>query len=182
MRGKVVVTKVNGKEITREDVVTMQQSFASQGQEISEQEAVEYSIDRELLAQETEKQGLIPPAQRAEEMLKEEVARQGATIDSLKEQLKSHGQSYDEILESYRIQAGIQQFIDSKVETPQVDPSEAKEFFEQNKQQLAAGGQLPNYEAVKEEIEAYLKQQKQQVALSHLVGQLRTEADIVYSK
>ncbi len=178
-----MVTRVNGKEITREDVMTMQQSFASQGQEISEQEAVEYSIDRELLAQETEKQGFIPPTPQAEEMLKEEVARQGATIESLKEQLKSQGQSYEEILEGYRIQAGIQQFIDSTVETPPVDPSEAREFYEQNKQQLAAGGQqLPNYEAVKEGIESYLKQQKQQEAVSHLVQELRTQADIVNSK
>lgn len=182
MRREVVVTKVNGKEITRVDVMTMQQSFASQGQEISEQEAVEYSIDRELLAQETEKQGFMPSPQKAEEMLKEEVARQGASMESLKEQLKSQGQPYEEVLESYRIQAGIQQFIDSTVETPQISPSEAKEFYEQNKQQLAAGGQLPNYEVVKEGIETYLKQQKQQIAVSHMVQELRTQADIVYSK
>jgi molybdopterin converting factor small subunit len=172
---------VNGKEITRGDVLTIQQSFASQGQQMSEHDAIEYSIDREVLVQEAERQGFSLSAQQAEEMLEVQLAQQGGTIEDLREQLSRQGQSYEEALEGYRLQVEIQQYLESAVDVPPVSPSEVREFYEQNKEQLAVGGDVPEYEAVETDIESFLELQKQQEAVLVLIDQLRSKADIVYS-
>ena len=174
------VATVNGMEITQSDVQSMQQSSASQGQQISEQDAIEFSIDREVLVQEAEKQGFSPSTQEVEEILESQVAQQGATIEDLKEQIRSQGQSYGEVLEGYRSQVAVQQYIEATVDIPEVSPSEARDFYEQNKEQLAAGGEVPEYEVVQDDIVSFLEIQKQQEAVSELVQQLRNEASIVY--
>lgn len=175
-----VVAAVNGEEITDSDVRMIRQSFAIQGQDVSEQDAIEYTIDRKVLVQEAREQGLFPSKEEVEEILEFQVSQQGGTMDDLKEQIRSQGQSYEEAVDGYRSQVAIQQYIEATIDTPQVSPSEAREFYDQNKEQLAVGANTPSYEEVQDEIVSFLEIQKQQEAVSELIQQLRSKASIVY--
>ncbi len=175
------VATVNGEEVTQSEVSSMQQSFALQGQQISEEDAIEYAIDQKLLVQEAESQGFSPSTQEVEEQLEGQLALRGATIDDLKEQLALRGESYEEQLEGFRSQVAVQQYVEETIEVPEVESSEAREFYEENKEQLSTGDQVPSYEETEGQIVSFLESQKQQEAISELLEQLRAKATIVYT-
>ena len=175
-----VLATVNGEEITRDDVNTYRQFFAAQGQQMSEEEAVELAIDLQVLAQEAEKQGYSPTPEEVEEVLEVQLAQRGATIDDLKEELRLEGRSYEETLETFQSEVAVQLYVRDTVPLPEVNNSEAREFYEQNKEQLAVGGSVPSFEEVQGQITGFLQVEKHEEAISTLVQELRLGAEIVY--
>lgn len=170
-----VAATVNGEEIMQEDVAEMQELYAAQGMPISEEQALEQLIQQEVLYQAAAE--YLPTEEEAEEQLEAQVAMMGMTMEEFHEALQNEGLSYDEQLKDFRRQLAIQDFLHEAVEAPEVTEEEAKEFYEEYKQQYPEE-ELPPFEEVEPQIVMQLEQQKQQEAMGPFIEELREKADI----
>ncbi|MFW5704956.1 MAG: hypothetical protein ACOCXG_03860 [Nanoarchaeota archaeon] len=175
-----VVAIVNNEEIKSEDVSAIQQSLLQQGQQISEDDALEQAINQKVLEQKVQQENIVVTNEEAESVIEQQLAMQGATLDDYKQQVESTGVSYDAELENIKNQIAIQNFLESQLEgqTFDVTEEEAQEFYEMYKQQSPE--EVPSYEELQPQIIATLEQEKQQEATSIIVQELRTTANVEY--
>jgi peptidyl-prolyl cis-trans isomerase SurA len=175
-----ILVKVNGEDVTSNEVVGIQQSFAQQGQQISSEDALEQAINQELISQEVEKGDYSVSNEEAESAIEQQLATQGATLNDYKQQVESQGISYEEILESTKEQLAIQNYLDIQLEGEnfEVSEQEANEFYEEYKAQSPE--EIPPFEEIEPQIISMLQQQKQQEAISSLVEELKLSADVEY--
>jgi multidrug efflux pump subunit AcrA (membrane-fusion protein) len=177
--GNVVAT-VNDEEIKSEDVVAVQQLLLQQGQQISEDDALEQVINQKVLEQKVQQENIVVTTEEAESLIEQQLAIQGATLDDYKQQVESMGVSYEAELENIKNQIATQQFLESQLEgqTFDVTEEEAQEFYEMYKAQSSE--EVPSYEELQPQIITTLEQQKQQEAISIIIQGLRATANVEY--
>jgi len=182
-----VVARVNGEEIMRSEMESMQERIASnQGIDFSalsseekeriSMEALENLISQALLMQEIEKSNISVSQEEIDAQINsfkeayggegpfgEELALQGLTEGQLREQLE---------LES-KYMAYFSQELDFDALSATDD--EIRAFYDQS---VSQGENVPPFEEVASQIEQYVIQQKQQDLVEALVQQLRFNADI----
>lgn len=175
-----IIATVNGEEITQNQVKQIQEDLLEQGQKITEKQAVNQIIDITLLSDKAEKEGYSLSKQEVEETLGLQLAQQGRSLEDIKQEIETQGMDYEKLIEDYRKQISIQEYIDNLLEKEiNVNESEIKEFYEQNKQFL---GENESFEDVEEELKQFLEQQKQQQIVMNLIQDLRENAEIEYLK
>jgi hypothetical protein len=179
LTGNVIAT-VNGEKITSEEVEAIQQLFVQQGQQISEEDALEQVINQELISQEMKKGDYSISTEEAESIIKEQIAMQGASLEDYKQQLSQQGISYEEQLDSIKEELAVQKYLETQLEGEsfEVSEEETREFYEMYEQQSPE--EIPSYDELEPEIIATLKQQKQQEAVNILIQELRGNAEIEY--
>jgi multidrug efflux pump subunit AcrA (membrane-fusion protein) len=177
--GNVVAT-VNDEEITSEDVAAVQQLLLQQGQQISEDDALEQVINQKVLEQKVQQENIVVTNEEAESVIKQQLAMQGATLDDYKQQIESMGVSYEAELESIKNQIAVQNYLEGQLEGQSFDVTEeeAQNFYEMYKAQSPE--EVPSYEELQSQIIATLEQQKQQEAINILIQGLRTTANVEY--
>ncbi len=174
-----VIASINGQEITSDEVAMIQQSFLQQGQQVSEEEALEQVINQEVLSQKVQQEGIVVTTEEAESVIEQQLTMQGATLDDFKQQVESQGASYEDEIENIKNQIATQNYLESALEGQnfEVKEEEAKGFYEMNKQQIPEN---VTYEEVESQIIMLLQQQKQQEAISVLIQELRASANVEY--
>jgi len=170
-----VAATVNGEEIMQEDVAEMQDLYEGQGMPISEQQALDQLIRQEVLHQAATE--YLPTEEEAEEQLEAQVAMMGMTMDEFHKALEAQGLSYDDQLKDFRRQLAVQGFLHEEVEVPEVTEEEAREFYEEYKQQHPEE-ELPPFEEVEPQIVMQLEEQRQQEAMGPFIEELVEEADV----
>lgn len=175
------VAVVNGENVTSKDVAEMQQLFLMQGQQVSEEEALEQVINQKVLDQKVQEENIIISDEEAESIIEQQLAPQGATLEDYKQQLASQEISYTEELESLKQEIATQKYLESQLEGQSfnVSEEETQQFYEMYKEQSAE--EVPPYEELKDQIIATLQQQKQQQAINALIQELRLDANIEYN-
>ena len=167
---------VNGQAITSAEVSTMQELFAQQGQQVSEQDALEQVINQIVLTQQ------VAPlsAAETESMIEEQLSLQGLSLDDYKGQIETMGMSYEAELENAREWFAVQSYVDSTVGSDfAVTDEEARAFYDSYSQQSPE--ELPPYEELEEQIIMTIQQQKLQEAVQVHIQELRADADIQYN-
>ncbi|MBS3802424.1 MAG: SurA N-terminal domain-containing protein [Candidatus Thermoplasmatota archaeon] len=177
-----VAAIVNGEEILMEEVTSLQQSYIQQGQQITEQQALELVIDQTILLQQAKQGDYMPTDAETETQIESILAQQGSTLEQYKQQLQQQGTSYEDFLQNYKEQLAIQNYEDDELEgqTFNVTDQEAQEYYDMYVNQSSDPSQIPPYEQVKQDIISSLEQQKRQEAVNVLVETLKEEADIEY--
>jgi hypothetical protein len=177
--GNVVAT-VNGEEITSEEVVAVQQSFLQQGQQVSEEDAIEQMINQKVLYQKVQDEGISVTTEEVESVIEQQLAMQGATLEDFKQQIETQGASYQDQIQNIKNQIATQKYLENALEGQEfeVTEEEANEFYEMYKQQSSE--EIPSYEELQPQIIATLEQQKQQEVVNSLVQKLKADADIKY--
>jgi multidrug efflux pump subunit AcrA (membrane-fusion protein) len=175
-----VVAIVNDEKIKSDSIEEIQQLFVMQGQQISEQEALEQLINQKILEQKIQKENIIVTNKEAEDIIEKQLAMQGATLEDYKQQIITQGISYEEELENIKNQIATQIYLESLIENQlfNVTEEEAKEFYDMYKAQSPE--EIPSYEELKPEIILALKQQKQQEAINNIILELRSNANVEY--
>lgn len=177
--GSVIAT-VNGEEITSDEVSAVQQSLMQQGQQVSEEDALEQAINQELLSQKVQEE-ITVTTEEAESVIEQQIAMQNMTLEDYKQQVEMQGVSYDNELANIQEQIATQNYLGTALEGQdfEVTEEEVKEFYEMNKQQIPEN---VTYEEVEPQITMSLQQQKQQEAISVLIQELRASANVEYLK
>jgi parvulin-like peptidyl-prolyl isomerase len=180
LSGNVIAT-VNGEEITTSEVSAIQQSFIQQGQQISEEDALEQVINQKLISQEVEAGDYYVSTEEAESTIEQQLSMQGASLEDYKQQISQQGIVYEEQLDSIKEELAVQKYLETQLEGEnfEVSKQEAKEFYEMYKQQ---SGINETYEELEPQIMATLQQQKQQETIGYLIQELRADAEIKYLK
>ncbi|MGM5480799.1 MAG: SurA N-terminal domain-containing protein [Nanobdellota archaeon] len=177
--GQVIAT-VNGEEIYSQEVAQVQQSLQSQGQNISQEEVLGQLIDQKILFQEAQQEEYIPSDEEAESVIVSQLEQQGQgmTLEEYKTQLQSMGLSYENELQGVKEQLAVQNYIETETlnESFEVTEEEIETFYTQYKEQSPQ--EIPSLEELKPQLEATLKQQKQQDYIFLLIQDLKENATI----
>lgn len=176
-----VVATVDGEELTQEDLQVIIDSLSSNGQEISRDQALEQLVVETALTQEAEQGGFMPSTQEVTEMIETEIAAQGMNLEEFKTQMEESGANFDQELELYRLQMGIQAYLESR--TSQMDLNVTQEEMQEFYAQYSAQSQeeVPPYEEIEEQIRAQLEQQKQGELVDGIIAELLETKEIVYN-
>lgn len=174
-----VVAMVNGEEILLEDVTNMQDLYMQQGQQISEEQALEQLIDEELLDQQALQDKYIPTTEEAENQMEAILQQQGMTLEDYKQQLQQQGMNYEEVLQDYKNDLALDNYLEDALEEGQLEvtENEAKDYYDNNKEMFPENTSFEEFEP---QIISMLQQQKKEDAKDLLVQDLRTEANIKY--
>ena len=184
-----VLAKVDGEKVTEDEVIEVQQNAKMQGIELSKKEAIDQAIDMELITKKAIKEGHNVSREEAEKLLEERVSRQGQSIEAIKEQLEKQGQDYSDILEDYRDQIAVQEYLKEKMgQVPNVSKGEIEEYYEIVKEQAGNTNQSSNIPELnnetKNQIRRVIKNQKrkkvQENLIKNITSGLRENADIEY--
>lgn len=176
-----VVAKVNGRDVTREDVERTRSILLAQtGQQIDDHTAIERAISEELMLEAAEKENIMVTTQEAEAELEALASEKGISMDELKERSDDAGSDYTTELEVYREQLIIGELLAEELPTTEISTDEAKGFYEANKEALFQEGQVQPFEQVETELKQALAQQKFQTTMAAYLAELRANADIEY--
>jgi hypothetical protein len=179
LSGNVIAT-VNGEEITTSEVSAIQQSLIQQGQQITEEDALEQVINQKLISQEVEAGDYSVSTEEAESTIEQQLSMQGASLEEYKQQLLEQGIVYEEQLDSIKEELAVQKYLETQLEGEnfEVSEQETQDFYEMYKSQSPE--EVPSYEELELQIIATLQQQKQQEAIGYLIQELRADAKINY--
>lgn len=172
-----ILATVNGEEITSQEVLDFQQEYALQGQQVSEQEAVDQLINKEVLSQKATQEGFFMEEAEFMKAMEEQLALQGSTLEDYKQQLVSQGISFEERSLEIKEQLAINSYIDSKIDPSKivVTESEVMEFYESLDKE-----NLPPFEDIKEQIFKSIQQQKLLEEINSLLTDLKEDSQIRY--
>lgn len=176
-----VVARVNGDEILRGEVLSFQQMFTQQGQQVSEQEILEQLINQKVVYQQAIAQGFDVTDQEAEMEIESQLAQQGVTLDEFKEQLEIQGASYEDQLNSIKRQISIQDYLSYELSEEQIEISDedVQEYYDQYV--LEYGEEALPLEEIEMQIRMVLQQDKEQEIVEALVQELVSNAIIEYN-
>lgn len=177
------IALVNGEKIYLSEVETLQKAANISGQQVNESVAIDQIISRKLLVQESQRRGISVTDEEVEKMIQDQIDQSGQTMESFQKQLKEKGVDYDKLFEAYKTQVILQKLIGqiSEEKNITVTDTEAKDFYNKNKQLFNQGGQVTDFETVKDTIKRVLLQQKQSVEIYKLIDELKAKATITYS-
>lgn len=176
---KVLLT-VDGEEVTNAQVLFAMQSAQQQGQTLSEAQALEQVIIEISLIQEATKGGFMPSLEEVEVLISEQLSAQGTSLEDYKIQMQGMGISYEDEIQVYIQQTGIQLFLENEI--AQFDISVSKEEVEEfyNEYKLEIGEGVESLEILEAEIENYLLLQKQRSYVDQIIFKLLETKNIEY--
>jgi peptidyl-prolyl cis-trans isomerase SurA len=177
-----VVATVNGEGITSDDVEATQQSYVQQGQQISEEEALEQLIDQEVLSQYSLQEEFMPSDTEVEGEINTNLEQYNMTQEELEQQLAQSGMTYEEYFQSVKEGLAMQNCLSKAVDEYNVSDEDAEQQINmilqqynmtkgELEQQLAQSGMT---------YEDYLDQMKQQIAQGSLLEDIKEDAEIKY--
>ena len=175
-----VVAVVNGNEILSSEVDLMKQSFARQGQIISNPEVIEQIINQKLVLGVAQEKGFFPSVEDAESEIETQLMQQGMTIEDYKTQIEIQGLSYSKQIEAIRGDIAIHSYLNAIIANSdiQVTEEEVLEFYEFYKEQ--AGDNVPPFEELESQIIMTLEQERENEVISLVIDKLRKDAVIEY--
>ncbi|PIN94750.1 hypothetical protein COU53_02105 [Candidatus Pacearchaeota archaeon CG10_big_fil_rev_8_21_14_0_10_30_48] len=174
-----VVATVNGESIKQSSIDSIKEYALSQDKQITDEQAIEQAISQELLKQKAEDEGYSITLEETETELSSQISQTGTTLEELKATLKSEGSSYEEAIVSYQSKLEIEKYLNETLKIPKIDESEAKAFYDENKEGLG-GDKAPKYEDMKDQITSYLTLVEQQKEIAKIIVDLKSEAKIEY--
>ena len=163
-----IVARVNGEEITAEELERAWTQYAHGGAELTRAQALDRLILEKLFYEEAELGGYVPTKGQAERELRDQLRRQGMTIEVYREALEDLGFSFDEYIEDLQRALGIAGYLDAATE---VSEEEAREFYEELREE---DEDLGPFEEEKAMIVAFLSQEK----MFGLIQDAKANADI----
>ncbi|OGM20187.1 hypothetical protein A2714_01145 [Candidatus Woesebacteria bacterium RIFCSPHIGHO2_01_FULL_38_9] len=166
-RSLFVAALVSGRPITRLSLV---KSLEKQGGK----QALDNLITKELISQETKKEGVSVTNDQVQEEIKRIeglVTEQGSTLDAA---LALQGQTRKDLEENIKIQKSVEKLLEEEL---QVTEDEIKAYFEQNKTFYGEGAKIEN---LQEDIREQIKSEKFNQAFESWVEKLRSESKIIY--
>ena len=166
LRGLIFVAFVNGKPITRLEVI---KNLEKQSGKI----VLDDIITKELINQEAKKRGILITQETIDEeidRIKNFLKEQGMTLDIA---LSYEGQTMDDLRDNIRLQKQVEEMINSEI---QIDDDEVLKYFENNKEFFND----KDYNDVKEEIRKDLRQQKLDAKFAEFMQKLKNDSDIKY--
>jgi foldase protein PrsA len=167
LRDQIIVAMVNGKPITRFQVIKeLENQGASQILDsIVTIELVNQAIDEAKV--EIDEQAVADQLAEIEESL----SAQDQNLDDI---LAMQNLTREDVEEDIRLNLQVDKILADKI---QVSEEEIKEYFETNKEIL---GEEADFEEMREDIEAQLTQEKRAQAQQEWLESLRSEANIRY--
>lgn len=190
-----VVAEVNGDEITLDEFTRnyegqlQQAAMQSQttGEEVDQdalkEQVANLLVDNHLLTQAAAKAGIKPTDANIDDELTGLAEQNGMESgDDVLAALKEQGLSEDEVREDLATQYQVTAYIEQEADI--ADPSDAElqeqydALVEQQSAAADAGGEMPPFEDVKEQLAEQSKMQQQNEAAQGIVDALREGADI----
>ena len=173
-----VVATVDGQEITSDEVMSIVEMGMLQGYQVSQEDALDQAIIVAMLTQEAEENNLLPTTAETEDMIRMQLEQTGSSIDELNQHIAMQGISYEQLVEDFRKQMGIQAYLELKLADAdfEVSQEEAMAFYEM----YAALEELPPFEEVENEIMSILMEEKQQEVINELINEVRESKEIVF--
>lgn len=184
-----VVARVNGEEVTRGEldarVLQTEQQLQAQGQgaqleqedarEQLEQQALEQLISQKLILQAAAEANITVSDEQVEQQFQQTVSQLGSG-DALDQQLAQFGLTQETFRQSIRDQLTVQQYLAQTVDQSAITVSD--EEIQATYDQISAQQDVPPLAEVRDQVEAQLRQQKQNTQINELVQNLRADADI----
>lgn len=164
-----VLARVNGEEITRDEVYRMQVSYYWRyGDDLSDSQALELLVLERLLYREAEREGHVPGDAETEYEWQTYLEM---TLEEIKGQLEMDGLSYDEYFEDFRTTLAILKLQIAVYDTFEVTEEEARELYQEF---LELGEDLEPFEEERENLIAFIKHERW---LEH-VREIRKNAEV----
>lgn len=177
-----VVAVVNDEEIRMSQVEETSERYQKQGVALEQSDVVEQMIVRTLLLQEADNKGVSVSESEAEQVLNQQLMQQGFNQQELEAELADVGMDYDSLLEEFRENLIIEELSEQEINMDDmtVSESEAREYFEENREMLVSFGMDENvtFEEMSDLIVQLLAQERRQQIFGQYVQQLMAEADI----
>lgn len=171
LKSEVIVATVNGKPITRMQVVTALEKQAGS-------QAVDGLVVQELIRQEAKKANIVvsdADAQREIKNLENELKAQGENLDDF---LKQQGLKRSDIVEQAKLQIMLEKLTSKDVAVTQKEIDAA---FDQQKEMLKDNKDMTEAE-LRTQIEKSLKLQKQSAAVQTWIEAARKKAKVLILK
>lgn len=178
-----VVARVNGQDIYRSEVSQIRRDMSSQGQEVSQEVALDQAVATTVLVQEVESKGYLLSVEETEEKLSEQLSLQGADLDTFKTQTQDAGQSYEDALESYQFQFGVETYFEDVLsnQTPEVSESEIEEYYQVYLEQTQSQDQeVLELNEIEDQIVQQIQTQKLSQMRNEYLEELVDNADVEY--
>ena len=175
------VATVNGIAISSQDVVEIEQELLMQGQTIPRDEIISQLIDQELLMQSVRNLGIEVTQAQAEEVITEQLALQGATLEQYQAQLEMQGVLYSDELARISEQIAVQTYISQQIPMTIEDVTEEEALAFYETVQADSVEELPPFADVREQIIAILQEEQEQQAITAHIAGLRETAEITYN-
>lgn len=175
-----VLVRVNGEEVIREEVIQAQQLLMMQGQQVTQEDALNQVIAQTLLLQDIKSQGIEVGDEEALELIEQELALQGLDLDQYREELESQGLSFQNELENFKQGVAFDNYIEQLVSQQNLEISEeqVQEFYQNL--QIEMENQLPPLEEIQEQVIELIQSQFEQEILNLKVQELQEEAEIEF--
>lgn len=192
-----VVAEVNGEEVTKDDFVQtyesqfqqlmMQQQQTGAGAEVDQNElksqVAEQLVNNELLRQGAADAGIEASDEDIDTTL-DEIAQQSgmSSGDEVVSALEQQGVDEEQVREDAASQFAITTYIEKEADVSEPSEEELKEQYDAMvEQQSQAGGsseEMPSFDEVKDQLAEQATTQQQNEAATELAGSLRESGDV----
>lgn len=180
--GNPVVAVINGEEIRADKVKETQQLMQVRtGVPVDSAAAMDRLVDNVLLLHEAESRGIEVDRTEAQTLLDQQLMQGGLTPEEFDSMMMQQGVSYDKVVDMFQDDLTISELFEDELlqHDIEVTHEESVEFFEQNLAMIQMQlGEDVSYEAISEQIDATILQQKQQQLASEFIDLLRDNAQI----
>lgn len=169
--GSGVLALVNGAEITEKDVSLKQVEYYWMFfRNLSDEDALELLIVQMAVYHEAKEGGYDLTSAQAERRILREW---GVTSDQLRAEVAERGLVFDEWLEQERVRIAVDDFTDALFEAIEISEEEAREFYEELKEE---GEDLGPFEDEREELIWFLRYEQ----WVEQIGDMRNRAEVEY--
>lgn len=171
--GAGVLARVNGEQITQEDLRDLQIRYFGSDAPLGEERRsalLEVLIAETVLFQQAEQEGYALSMDEAELELTAQLALRDYTIDDLRAEEERRGLTYEQYLKRFRRELAIDNYVEAAINVTEED---ARELYEGVGQEFP-DIDLPPFELVREGLVAELQER----ALRSLIDELKQSASI----
>src|SRR5699024_3716381 len=193
-----VVTTVDDEDVTKDDFeMVYTQQFQQQamyaqmsGEEIDEDElkdqVLDSLIDQAIFFKEAEERFPEVDQDEVDAFIDDLIAQVGVeSRDELFEAYEEQGMPEEEVLEEVEMQIRVNQLMDEELEVEDIDEDEIKELYDElvemqeaQNEEAEEPQEIPEFDEIKDQIEANLKQEKEAEELDKLLAKMREGAEI----
>ncbi len=174
-----VAVIVNGKPIYMDDI---QREFltipAGQRQNISNLEVLDFLIEKRLLLEASEKEGIIITKKEIEELYRKYANPSYFDLKATEALLAEQNLTEDELLERLAEQAAINRLLEQKVDSPassqRISSSEVEQIYESTFQ-----GKNVSFEDAEEDIVLFILQKRKENLRTSYINSLKRDAKII---
>ncbi|MFT4297650.1 MAG: hypothetical protein ACMXX5_00480 [Candidatus Woesearchaeota archaeon] len=167
-----IVGVVNGREITREEVMDVQIQMMMQGMQSDIEESISQVIIYKLLVEEAENRGIQFTNEEVEELIIEQEPYLTNT-DELREIIEMEGMDYQAFLDQQKNNLMVAALVDDEKDNIVIEEEQVIQFYE-----MQADALDQTYDEVAEDLRNFLKEQEASNMISMLANELMEEAVI----